>query len=197
MIFYDNILKRARDKQIKEGVRYPEKDGKLYNTFKFFYVVSFIFGNVMNLFYILGMLIAMSDNAHFNVNAGNVIAVAVCVVLLIAALIMSKFNAKPIIASIFGVVNLGSAIGLLLVFMKLMADDTVAGGIKLNFYWRHLAPLAILAICAVGMAVIVVTAYLKTKKAYNRVMEIVYDEYNALPNDDKPEWEEYIKNYEF
>lgn len=197
MIFYDNILKRARDKQIKEGVRYPEKDGKLYNTFKFFYVVAFIFGNVMNLFYILGMLIAMSDNARFNVNAGNVIAVAVCVVLLIAALIMSKFNAKPIIASIFGVVNLGSAIGLLLVFMKLMADDTVAGGIKLNFYWRHLAPLAILAICAVGMAVIVVTAYLKTKKAYNRVMEIVYDEYNALPNDDKPEWEEYIKNYEF
>lgn len=197
MIFYDNILKRARDKQIKEGVRYPEKDGKLYNTFKFFYVVAFIFGNVMNLFYILGMLIAMSDNAHFNVNAGNVIAVAVCVVLLIAALIMSKFNAKPIIASIFGVVNLGSAIGLLLVFMKLMADDTVAGGIKLNFYWRHLAPLAILAICAVGMAVIVVNAYLKTKKAYNRVMEIVYDEYNALPNDDKPEWEEYIKNYEF
>ena len=197
MIFYDNILKRARDKQIKEGVRYPEKDGKLYNTFKFFYVVAFIFGNVMNLFYILGMLIAMSDNAHFNVNAGNVIAVAVCVVLLIAALIMSKYNAKPIIASIFGVVNLGSAIGLLLVFMKLMADDTVAGGIKLNFYWRHLAPLAILAICAVGMAVIVVNAYLKTKKAYIRVMEIVYDEYNALPNDDKPEWEEYIKNYEF
>jgi hypothetical protein len=47
------------------------------------------------------------------------------------------------------------------------------------------------------MALIVITAYFKTKKAYNRVMEIVYDEYNALPDADKPEWEDYIKNYEF
>ncbi|MBO5211310.1 MAG: hypothetical protein J6B80_05210 [Clostridia bacterium] len=197
MIFYDNILKRAREKQVKEGISYPEKDGKLYNTFKFFYVVAFIFGNVMNLFYILGMLIAMTDNAHFSGNAGNVIAVAVCVVLLIGALIMSKFNDNLIIASIFGAINLGSATGLLLIFMKLMSDDTVAGGIKLNFYWRHLAPLAILAICAVAMSLIVVTAYFKTKKAYNKVMEIVFEEYNALADNEKPEWEDYIKNYKF
>ena len=197
MIFYDNILKRAREKQVKEGISYPEKDGKLYNTFKFFYVVAFIFGNVMNLFYILGMLIAMTDNAHFSGNAGNVIAVAVCVVLLIGALIMSKFNDNLIIASIFGAINLGSATGLLLIFMKLMSDDTVAGGIKLNFYWRHLDPLAILAICAVAMSLIVVTAYFKTKKAYNKVMEIVFEEYNALADNEKPEWEDYIKNYKF
>lgn len=197
MVFYDNILKRARDKQIKEGIRYPEKDGKLYNGFKFFYVVAFIFGNIMNLFYILGMLIAMSDNAHFSGNSGNVIAVSVCLALLVGALILSKFNHNWIIATIFAGVNLGSATGLLLIFMNLMEDGTVTGGINLNFYWRHLAPLAILAICAVGMALIVITAYFKTKKAYNRVMEIVYDEYNALPDADKPEWEDYIKNYEF
>ncbi len=197
MTYYKNILERAREKQYKLGISYPEKDGKLYNTFKFFYVAAFIFGNVMNLLYILGMLIAMTDNAHFSGNAGNVIAVAVCVVLMIAALIASKHNANVIVASAFGGVNLVSSTALLLIFMNLMKDDTAVGGININYYWRHLAPLAIMALCAVVMALIVITAYFKTKKAYNKVLEQVYEEYNLLPENEKPEWEEFAKNYEF
>ncbi len=197
MTYYKNILNRTREKQYKLGISYPEKDGKLYNTLKVFYVLAFVFANVMNLMYILGMLIAMTDNAHFSGNAGNVIAVSVCVVLMIAALIASKYNDNVIVASVFGGVNLGSATALMLIFMNLMKDDTAVGGININYYWRHLAPLAIMALCAVGMALVVVTAYFKTKKAYNKVLEQVYEEYNALPENEKPEWEAYAENYEF
>ncbi len=197
MRFYENILKRAKDRQIKEGISYPEKDGKLYNFFKFFYVVAFIFGNVMNLMYILGMIIAMSDNSNLVIDMGGFITITVCVVLFIAALIASKFNKNVIVASIFGGVNLGAAVTAIVTFMGLMPDDTVAGGISINFYWRHLAPLGIMALCAVAMSLIVIVAYFRTKMAYNRVLEIVYEEYNALPENEKPEWEEYVKNYEF
>lgn len=197
MIYYENILQRAKTRQIKEGIRYPAKDGKLYNALKFFYIVAFIFGNVMNLMYILGMTIAMSDNTNLIIDIGSFITIIVCVVLLIAALITSKFNKNVIVASVFGGVNLGAAITAIITFKNLMPDDTVAGGININFYWRHLAPLAILALCAVGMALIVISAYFKTKKAYNRVLELVYDTYNSLPENEKPEWEEYVKNYEF
>ena len=197
MIYYDNILKRAKDKQIKEGISYPQKDGKLYNAFKFFYIVAFIFANVMNLMYILGMTIAMTDNTNLIIEVGSFVTIIICVVLLIAALIVSKFNKNVIVASVFGGVNLGAAITAIITFKNLMPDDTVVGGININFYWRHLAPLAILALCAVAMVLIVVVAYFRTKKAYNRVLELVYDTYNSLPDNEKPEWEEFAKNYEF
>lgn len=197
MTYYKNILNRTREKQYKAGISYPEKDGKLYNTLKVFYVLAFAFANIMNLMYILGMLIALSDSAIASANVGNIIAVSVCVVLMIAALVASKYNGNAIVASVFGGVNLGSAIALLLIFMNLMKDDTVVGGINVNFYWRHLAPLAIMALCAAGMALVVITAYFKTKKAYNKVLEQVYEEYNTLPAENKPEWEEYAENYEF
>lgn len=197
MIYYDNILKRAKERQIKEGVSYPEKDGKLYNFFKFFYVVAFIFGNIMNLMYVLGMSIALSDGSNLNIDVVSFITVIVCVVLMIAALVLSKFNRNLIVASVFGGVNLGATITAIFTFMHLMQDNTVAGGININFYWRHLAPLGILAICALGMALIVITAHFKTKKAYNKVLELVYDTYNSLPENEKPEWEDFVKNYEF
>ena len=197
MIYYENILKRTQEKQIKEGISYPKKDGKLYNAFKFFYVVAFIFGNVMNLMYILGMTIAMSDNSNLVVDIGSFITVIVCVVLMIAALVLSKFNQNVIVVSVFGGLNLGVAITAILTFMQLMPDDTIPGGISVNFYWRHLAPLSIMAICAVAMALIVIVAYFRTKKAYNRVLELVYETYNSLSENEKPEWEEYVKNYEF
>lgn len=197
MIYYENILKRAREKQIKEGIRYPEKGGKLYNFFKFFYIVAFIFGNVMNLLYILGMTIAMTDNTNLVIEMGSFITIIICVVLMIAALIVSKFNENTIVAAIFGSVNLGATVTAIITFKNLMPDDNVAGGISLNFYWRHLAPLSIMAICAVGMALVVIIAYFKTKKAYNRVLELVYETYNSLPDNEKPQWEEFAQNYEF
>ncbi len=197
MIYYENILNRAKERQIKEGISYPQKGGKLYNFFKFFYVVAFIFGNIMNLMYILGMSIAMTDNTNLVIEMGSFITIIICVVLLIAALIASKFNQNVIVASVFGSVNLGTVIIAIITFKNLMPDDTVAGGINLNFYWRHLAPLCILALCAIGMALIVIVAYFKTKKAYSKVLELVYEAYNGLPENEKPEWEEFAQNYEF
>ena len=194
---YQNVLERAAQKQAKKGVSYPQKGGKLYNVFKFFYIVAFIFGNVMNLLYILGMTIAMTDDTNLIIDIGSFITVIVCVVLLIAALIASKFNKNVIVASVFGAVNLGTALTAIFTFMHLMPDDTVAGGININFYWRHLAPLGILALCAVGMALVVITAYFKTKKSYNEVLENIYYEYNRLPNEERPDWDEYVKNYKF
>ena len=54
-----------------------------------------------------------------------------------------------------------------------------------------------MALCALGMVAVVVSAYFKTKKAYNKTLEIVYEAYNSIPTDERPDWEEYVSNYQF
>ncbi len=194
MVFYDNILARAREKEYKDGIKYNQKDGTFYNICKWIYILAFAFTMVMNLLYISGMIMRFED-----LKSGMMyylITPAVMTVVLIGCLILSKFNENYIVASVFGAVNLLSAVVLCVIFAYLMKDDVGLLGLSASFYWRHLIPLVILAVCSAIMALIVVNSYLKTKKSYNRVLEILYDEYNSFP-DDKPDWEEFVKNYKF
>ncbi len=197
MVFYENVLKRAKEKEQKEGISYPLKDGKLYTTFKIVYFIALTFGMLMNLFYIIGMLMFNADLPAFDDYKARFISVIALSVVMLGLAVASKFNANNIIAYIFGGSNLICSGTLIYIFSTLMQDDTVKFGIKISFYWRHLAPLLLVAISAAAMSLIVVFAYYRTKKAYNRVTEIIYDEYNSIPDYERPEWEEYLKNYEF
>ena len=194
MVFYENILKRAREKQIKEGISYPKKDGKLYNFFQFFYVVAFIFANIWSLLYILAAII-FSEEMLTSSELPNFITVSVSTLIMFMTLITLKFNDNLIAAGVFGGVNVAGAVVLSETFFRM--QEYSKDGVQLSYYWRHLVPFMIVCVATIGLTVIIFGAYFKTKKAYNRVMEIVYDEYNALPDNEKPEWEDFIKNYEF
>lgn len=196
MKFNENILKRTREKQYKAGIKYSEKDGKLYNLLKVFYILAMAFALVMNLMYVIGILLFI-DDPLFSSQIDTAIVVSVISAFLIAGLVISKYNDNIIIAFIFGGVNFLCALISILFFKNILTDDTVLGGLDVDFYWRHLAPNVIMAFCALGMVLIILTAYFKTKKAYNKILEIIYEEYNLLPENEKPEWEDFASNYQF
>lgn len=196
MKFYENVMQRTKDRQYKLGKSYPQKDGKLYKTLKVFYILAMAFGLVMNLMYVTGILLFI-DEPRIASQAHIAIIVSILSVLLIAALVISKYNDNLIIAAVFGGVNFGCALTIILFFKNILLDDTVVGGLNIDFYWRHLAPNVIMALCALGMVAVVVSAYFKTKKAYNKTLEIVYEAYNSIPTDERPDWEEYVSNYQF
>ncbi len=197
MVFYDNVLNRAKEKEQKEGISYPLKDGKLYTSFKVVYFIALIFSIIMNLFYIMRVLILYAGTPEFSDYSVYFFTVVAGSIIMIALAVISKFNANKIIASVFAGGNLACAGVLSYVFASLLKDDTIKFGLNISFYWRHLAPFLLVTVSSISMALIVIVSYLRTKKAYNRVVEIVYDEYNELSNDDKPDWQEYLKNYKF
>ena len=198
MVFHENILKRVRAKEKKRGKYYPEKDGILYNRFKFFYVVATLFANVWNFMFVISVLILNGEDETYFSNStlqlSDYIVVTVCSIILIGAFFASKYNDNLIVALSFGGSNLVACGVLIYYYAKIQMQ---ANGIVLNYYWRHLAPLSITALCALAMSLIVIIAYIKLKKHYNEVLEEVYEDYNALETDDKPDWDEYVKNYKF
>ena len=194
MVFHENILKRVRAKERKKGKYYPEKDGLLYNRFKFFYIVATLFANIWNLIFVVGVAVLKSEDETFFSQMTDYIIVTVCTLLLIGALIASKYNDNLIVALSFGGANVIASCVLIYIYAKMQMQ---ANGIVLNYYWRHLAPLSITALCALAMSIIVLTSYLILKKHYNEVLEEVYEDYNTLESDEKPDWDEYVKNHKF
>ena len=194
MIYYDNILNRVYERQRKSGVGYPERGGKLYNFFKFFFIVSTIFASLWGLFYIIATVMFW-DEGMASDDIINFVLVTVCTALMLLSLIALKFNKNLIAAGVFGGINIASAITLSILFYQMQSHSK--NGLQISYYWRHLIPLIIAGICAIGLTVVVYIAYFGLKKAYNSLLEFVYSEYNTLPDGEKPEWEEYVKNYRF
>ena len=52
-------------------------------------------------------------------------------------------------------------------------------------------------IAASILLTIVITSYFKTRKSYNMVLDILFRQYNSLPVENRPDWDEYIENFEF
>lgn len=196
MVFNENIMARAKGREEKEGVFYQKKDGKLYTACKWLYVLAFAFTMVINTFYIIGILLIKYDSpSNTDISVNGVITVGILSALMIIMLILSKFNANKIIASIFGGGNVITSVCLIVVFAQILKNNLA--NLPAKFYLLHLLPSAIIILCSVIMAWIVINSYLKSKKSYERVLEIVFSEYNALPDENKPEWEDFIKNYKF
>lgn len=197
MAFNENVLARAREREYKMGISYQKKDGRLYKTLKWIYALAVSFTAVITSFYVLGFILLYFEDMIANVsktkNYG--ISFVLNVVLMIAMLIISKFNEKPIIASIFGTVNLASSIFLVITFANYYHEWQVY--LSAKFYWLHLVPILIIILCSSIITFIVIRSYFKTRKAYNMVLDILFRQYNALPENEKPDWEEYVNNFEF
>jgi hypothetical protein len=189
MKMYDNILQKVNLYEEKRGIVYAKTDGKLYKTIKAFYVLAFVYTMFMNLVFILGVTL---DSARFEVLANPFYTVVALTVGLIAALVIVGFK-KYLWAHIVSfALNLLSTVGLTVTFAKLLEDVI---GYKTSFYWRHLAPLAIILLLSLWMTIIAIKAIVKLKKTYKKIEENLYADYSAeSENLTDEEWDDVLKN---
>ena len=196
MVFNENILNRVKEREQKLGVYYAKKDGKGYKICKWLYVLAFAFTMVINALYIIGILLIKSElPSNSTMDMNGFITVCILTAVMLFVFILSKFNANPIVAGVFGGLNVILSVCFTIVYGQMLGNTYV--NLPAKFYLVHLLPLSIIILCSVIMAVIVINAHLKTKKAYEQVLEIVFREYNALPDKNKPEWEDFINSYKF
>ena len=196
MAFNENILKRAKEREEKKGIYYHKKGDMLYNICKWIYVLAFAFTMVINSLYLVGIFIVKNElPSNTTINMNGFITVCILTAVMLAMLVLSRFNANHIVAGVFGAGNVISCVFLTIVFAQMLGNTYV--NLPAKFYLLHLLPLAIIVVCSLVMAGIVINSYFKFKKSYDMVLEVVFSEYNALPDDQKPEWDEFVDNFKF
>ena len=206
MAFQKNVLDRARERMYKKGIDYAGKGSGLYNTFRNFYLLSIIYASFWSFIIILTPLIFISEmeviNGHFvfgekGIPIINYVPITAGTIISLLSFVALKFNDRLWVAITFGCVNYASLITVILVTKHYWPNDIVSGSEPAKYYYCCLVPLIITLLCVLGMVAVVVKAHLKTKKEYKKVLELLYEEYNALPDDSKPDWEEFVQSYEF
>ena len=193
MKMQESILRRVRMIEEKNGIKYAKTDGRLYKTLRVFYIIVFAYTMVINLLYIAGMAFVHGGTDAFKDIANSFISVCICTGLMIAGFVLSFFRFK--LAA--GIISVVSEIFLIPVFGAELSDSLGFMGFKISFYWRHLAPLAILIILMTATTVIAVRAKVKTEKQYKKVTDNLYKLYKESGADLSDEqWEEFLANYD-
>ena len=193
MKMQESILRRVRMIEEKNGIKYAKTDGRLYKTLRVFYIIVFAYTMVINLLYIAGMAFVHGGTDAFKDIANSFISVCICTGLMIAGFVLSFFRFK--LAA--GIISVVPEIFLIPVFGAELSDSLGFMGFKISFYWRHLAPLAILIILMTATTVIAVRAKVKTEKQYKKVTDNLYKLYKESGADLSDEqWEEFLANYD-
>lgn len=193
----ENVLRRVRMIEEKSGISYAKTDGRLHKTLRVIYHILFIYTLGINLIFILGMLLVRLGTDSFAAIKPTVITVGVCTVVMTAGYILSFFKFKLTA----GILSIAPEIFLIPVFGTAMTDSLGFMGFKPSFYWRHLAPLALLAILITLTTVIAVREKIKTEKQYKKVSENLYRQFNINASDKgvtvtDEQWEEFLSNYD-
>lgn len=192
MKMYEGVLKRVRQVEEKNGIKYQKPDGKLFTALKVINIISFIWALIMNLLYIAGCLLIYSFEEHKEAFYGYVIPIAVCTVALIVALVLLKFR-KYLIS---GILNVVPSIVMLILFGSISTDTFGFLGLASWYYWRHFAPLALIILTAFFMAYIAIRADYKLKKLYKKVTENIFNQYGNVEDLSDEQWEEFLSNYD-
>lgn len=197
MKMYDNVLRRVRMVEEKNGIRYAKTDGKLYLALRVIYSIFFIYSVGINLIFISGMLLVHSGTDKFTSVKTLLISVCVCTAVMIAGYILSFFKFK----TVAGILSVIPEILLIPLFGTAMKDSLGFMGFKPSFYRRHLIPLAILAVIMIVMSVIALRAKIKTEKQYKRVTENLYEIYNINISENgetvtDEQWTAFIESYD-
>ncbi len=193
MKMYEGVLSRVRKIEQKNGITYAKTDGKLYMAMKIIFIVSFIYAMGISLLYFAGLLLKYSDN--LGEYSKYIITPAVCTALIIVGFVL--FLKKLHFTSIcFTVIP---AVISALFFLPLMEGE-YANTINPSYYWRHLAPMVLIATADLWGGIIGIRARLKTQKLYNRVTENLYATYKVAVNNgdeiDEDTWDEFLNNYD-
>lgn len=199
MKYQCNVLKRVRQIEEKNGIKYAKTDGKLYGGVKAFYLVASIWTLAMNLLFIISNLLVNSLNENFKLQTAPLATVAVLTLALVAGFVVMRFKNYIWANFTFGILNLLMPSILCFTFANLMTNINGLWGYSYSFYWRHAMPLLLVAVCGIWLAIIAFRANIKTQKQYKKTLENIYEQYNlSLENENfsEEQWKEYLKNYE-
>ncbi len=193
MKMQENVLRRVRMVEDKHGIKYAKTDGRLYKVLRILYTLLFIYTMGINLLYIAGMFLVYGGTDNFVSIQNTLITVCACTAAVILGYVLSFFKFK----FCAGIISVAAEVFLILSFASAMEDSLGLWGYKISFYWRHLAPLALMIIFMIWLTVIAVSARLKTEKQYKKVVDNLYNIYNQPDVDVSDEqWNEFLANYD-
>ena len=227
MKMYDGVLQRVRQIEEKNGIRYVTTQGKLYKALSIILIIALIYTLVINLFCILGGALKISslyditvatiegksyneveyweyqgldaeklENNIVNANKGLMLNAGISGAILILGFILNRV--KLYISG--GVLMLLSSVYQVFYFMHNLTDSGGVVGLSPKFYWRHLIPLALIAISIVWITVIAVRAKVKLKRQYKKVTENLFNMFNVELTDGEflsdEQWDEFLKVYD-
>lgn len=192
MKMHESILKRVRMLEQKNGIAYMDTDSSFYKTFRIFFIIAFCYGIIINLFYIIGMILIGEENSIDFYK--YILTPAICSVLMFIGFILElkKINVSGAVFSVVPAVVLA-------LFFKNISYGIEANAIQPMYYWRHLAPMAIIVISSLVMSIIAIRANVKLKKMYIRVVNNIYSTYKVNISEDadisSEQWDEFLKNF--
>ena len=193
MKMQENVLRRVRMVEEKNGIKYAKTDGKLYKVLRVLYIITFAYTMGINLLFISGMLLVYGGTDKFSSVTNSLISVCVCTAVIIAGFVLSFFKFKLIA----GIMSIVPEIFLIPVFGSVMKDNLGFMGFTASFFWRHFIPLFLLVILVTATTVIAVRARIKTEKQYKKVADNIYRLYKESGADITDEqWEEFLKEYD-
>ena len=197
MKLQQNVLKHVYKMDEKYNIRYAKKDVKAFSYCRVLVFIFAIWASFFAFVLSMGFLIqrgafeqgtsAYIQYTKFMVSCFSVMGLlAVCTVL--AGFKKAVFSAAfGLAASVYGSVFFASII-----------DRSPNGffGLPYKYYWAHLLPLAVVAVCAVIMAVIAVREQIILRGEYKKVSNRLYEEYSKMAEDlSEEQWEEFLTNY--
>ncbi len=191
MKMYDGVLKRVRQMEEKNGIKYQKTDGKLYKGLKIGYILVSVWAVAMNLLFVLGMLLVHSGTEQMAAFRNSIIIVSVCSAMIVLGYVFNRIDVR-----INGIISVLSSIALIAIFAMSLRDDFGFLGFKTSFYVRHFIPLALMIILMVWMTIIAMSEKTKLRKMYMKVTEILFDQYGIDGNFTDEEWDEFLKNYD-
>ncbi len=194
MKYYDGVMQRVKKIEEKNGIFYARPGGKLYNAFKWVYILTFIYGAFNALAFILGISIRYKDFlSDFLV---DLLTPGISLLLMLIGLIL-LLTKVHIVGT---VLNCVPATMMIFFFRDRLIDEMTIDGVYPKFYWRHLAPMVLVILCALGMCIIAVRAAVKTKNLYTRVTENLYNLYKVNVSDgedvSEEQWDEFLQRYD-
>ena len=190
---FKSVLDRVDFIENKFGIYYAKTDGVLYKTLRFIYLIAFVYTLIINLMWILGTALRISDGDH-TVTAYNY---------MISLIIFTSVSIIGVILLLCKVNIIGSAISFLpipfitYIFGKELVDSVGLGPFKDVFYYRHLIPLSIMAVISVWMFIIALRAYVKRNNRYKQILQNLYDTFKHENPDNLSldDWKEFVDNY--
>lgn len=207
MKMYEGVLRRARTLEEKKGIRYTKVDEGMYNCFKLLLTLASIWGLFMNGLFVLARHVNYSGTAIIEDISAQNLTVLIFSAIIIACLVLLRlkflrkwkiFNEVSVHIISASLISL-SSVCLLFMFADLSRDELGFLGVKTFFYFRHLAPLALMSFFVICMAIIAIHASYKTNKMYNKVLGDLYENFKKENEEDSvtdEKWEEFLKNYD-
>lgn len=183
-------LSKIQTYEQKRGIKYAKADGKLYKQLAILCLLSWIYMNLMSLFYLLGRLMEITDSSGRFDNIFVTILTVTAIILMSAIIypfvskligLLINVVAIPVLAASFIRISLvsgsaGSSVS------SITEYDPGVFGIKKMFFWRHGIPMFIVVAICIVMVIIIVRERIIMKKEYNAIMNNCYSSEIIAPD---------------